>query len=74
MNLEFLSATHKRSTGQAYYATIDRFNNDDFTEMTELPDEAPGQDLFWSPLKFLGQRKNDKAQGLNILFADLAAS
>jgi hypothetical protein len=71
MNLEYLERTQERSTGQPYYATIDRFNNDDFTELTELPDEAPGQDLFWTPLTFLGQRKNDKAMGLNILFADL---
>ncbi len=71
MNIEYLQRTHERGNGQAYYATIDRFNNDDFTELVELPEEAPGQDLFWSPLTFMGQRQNNQAVGLNILFADL---
>ena len=70
MNIEFLTATHKRSTGQAYYATIDRYNNNAFTELTDVPDEHRGHDVFWTPLTFIGQRHNRQATGLNILFAD----
>ena len=71
MNIEFLTATHMRGSGQPFFATIDRLNNDAFSESTDIPDEAPGQDVFWTPLTFIGQRTNKQATGLNILFADL---
>lgn len=71
MNIEFLTATHKRSTGQPYYAIIDRKHGDSFSEQTTIPDEVNGHDVFWTPLTFIGQRHNKQATGLNILFADL---
>jgi hypothetical protein len=74
MNRKVLQAIwdHNKGAGKPWFATIDR-RTQRFRdwEADTWPSVSPGQDLFFTPLRFEGRRINEQATGFNLLFADL---
>jgi len=76
MDTNILDWIWRNATGHPYFATIDRraqpaFSEHQLKDGEAYPTQPAYHDYFFSPLTFIGPRKNENARDLGFLYADL---